>query len=229
MSKKLKVLGLALMAVCAFGAVSAVGAQAAPVFTVNGISSGNEALASTVTPTPAGADYTLVVPNLLKVTCKKAEIDNGHITVGTDEGTIESITFFECEVLQPNGEKTTCKVQGGTPAKNGEIHTLPVRVTLSTGPAGQHYVTFLEDPPSTLFVELKITECGLEGKTKITGTAVGAVLSSETLATNQEIEASEAIQNASGKSLLIGARKMFLIGKFDIHLASDRNWGVSGW
>jgi hypothetical protein len=226
MGKKLKVLMLALTAVCAFGVVSAAGAQAAgPVFTVNGVTSGSEALSSTVTVT--STNLTLKVPSTLSIVCKKAELDEGTIKVGTNEGTVKSITFFECEVLDKNGAATTCKVQGGTPAKNGEIHTKPVKLALSTGPAKEHLVTF--EPEEEIFVEVNITECALEGKTKIKGTAVAKSLSGETLTASQELESSEAIQNASGKELLYGTKKSSLTGKIDVKLASGRTWDVSGW
>jgi hypothetical protein len=226
MSKKLKFLGLALMAVCAFSVVSAAGAQAAgPVFTVNGVTSGNESLSSAVTVTSTSVAFK--VPNLWSIACKKLELDEGIIKVGTNEGTVKSITFFECEVLDKNGAATTCKVQGGTPAKNGEIHTKPVKLTLSTGPAKEHLLTI--EPEEEIYFELNVTECSLEGKMKLKGVITAKALGGETLTATQELESSEAIQNASGKELLYGTRKMFLIGKVDTKLTSGRTWDVSGW
>jgi hypothetical protein len=227
MSKKLKLLGLALMAVCAFAAIPAAGAQAAgPVFTVNGVTSGNEALSSAVPVTSTTVAFK--VPGLWSITCKKTEFDEGTIKVGTNEGTIKSITFFECEVLGKNGEATTCKVQGGSPAVNGQIHTNPVKLELSTGPKSQHYVTFLEDGVAN-FAELKFTECTLEGKFKIHGITVFGALGAETFTASQELESSEAIQKASEKKFLYVERELFFIGKTDIKLASGRTWDITGW
>ncbi len=227
MSKKLKMMGLALIAVCALGAASAGGAQAAvPEFTVSGGTSGaHEPLAEETTVTPTGGDYTLTVTNFLRVTCTSAKLDEGFIIDNGSEGTIKSITFFGCSVRTTTGGTTTCLVQGGTPEKNGEIHTNAVKITLKTV-GTKHIVTF-EPDEGTVFVKIKITECALEATSNVTGTVgAEALTASGTLATNQELESSQATSEAGSDSLLFGTRTSWLDGKVDIHLASDRNWGV---
>ncbi len=227
MGKKLKVLSLALFIVCAFGAASAGSAQAAvPEFTVSGGTSGaHEALAEETTVTPAGGDFTLTETNFLRITCTALKLDEGFIIDNGSEGTIKSLTFFGCSVRTTTGGTTTCLVQGGTPERNGEIHTNAVKLTLKT--VGTKHVVTFEPDSGEVFVQLKITECALEGTTNVTGTiGTEALTASGTLATNQELESSQATSEAGGDAVRFGTRTAWLDGKVDLHLASDRNWGV---
>ncbi len=67
-----------------------------------------------------------------------------------------------------------------------------------------------------------------EGPAKLKGNVAAQVLSpaSGVLATNLELETSQAISQAAGTKLLYGARESFLDSKVDVHLESDGNWGV---
>jgi hypothetical protein len=225
MSKKLKVLGLALIVVCAFGAVSA-SAQAAPKFTVEGVSSGSEAIASNATVT--STTLTLTVKNLLRITCKKVTIGGGSVTVLGATLTAPSISWFECDVDSNTGvTQPLCSVKssGGAPA--GTITTNGLTGTL-VDVAGSSYVTFTPTT-GTSFVNIEVTgeECGLATTANVTGTAVAKILNpaAGVLATNVELESSQAISEAAGDKLLFGAREAWLDGKVDLHLTSDRNWG----
>jgi hypothetical protein len=229
MRKNFKAMGLVLLAVCSFGAVSAAGARgAAPEFTVEGLAAGAKApLAENITVTPTGGTLSLTVPNLLQIACTEGKFDEGFIVNKTGEGTIKSLTLFGCVLQGPKGETTSCEVRGGTPETKGQIHTLPLKIALSTGSSGQHYMTFVEDI-GELLGELRITECALEGKYKLRGAIATQVLSpaSGVLAATSELETSEAVQKASGKRIPFGGREMFPLGKLDIKLASGGKWGV---
>jgi hypothetical protein len=222
MSKKLKVLGLALIVVCAFGAVSA-SAQAAPKFTVSGVTSGTEKIAETATPT---GTLTLTVPGLLRLTCTTLKIKDGTIKVGTDENSAESLIFGGCSVDGPSGEALpgcTVKNVGGTA---GTIATSSLTSTLvNVGEEG--YITF--KPTGTNFVEIRVegSPCAPEGTYKVTGTAATTIESPKpgVLQTTASIVASEAVQKAAGDKLLFGTREAFLDATVGLHLESDKNWG----
>jgi hypothetical protein len=225
MSKKLKVLGLALIVVCAFGAVSA-SAQAAPKFTVEGVSSGSEAIAPGTTVT--STTLTLTVKNLLRITCTGLTVNGGTITVETDAGSATSLGFTGCSVDSNTGvAQPLCEVKSSGGAPNGTINTNGVTATLVTV-AGSSYVTFT--PTSgTSFVNIEITrsECALATTANVTGTAVAKILNpaAGAKATNVELESSQAISEAAGDKLLFGTREAWLDGKVDLHLTSDRSWG----
>lgn len=225
MSKQLKVVCLALMAVLAIGALSASAAQAAPKFTVEGVASGSETLAESVTVTKFGSEttpsLTLTVPKFLNITCTGGKIKGGKITVGGETDSAESLSFTTCKVLGPNNESTVCLVKnvGGT---NGTIATGSLTSKLKTvGTSAYDVFT----PVGANFVEIRITECALEGTYKVTGTASLKVLTSGLALTNED-EANATIAGAAETKLFFGARESFLDGKVDLSLASGRKFGV---
>ncbi len=228
MSPKVKMLGLALIAICSVGAASAGVAQAAvPEFTVEGEAAGvHVPLAEETTVTPAGGDYTLTVTNLHRITCTSLKLDEPFIVNELNEGTVKSLTFFGCSIRTTTGGNTPCRVEGGTPARNGEIHTLPVKLTLKT--VGTRHVVTVEPDDGTVIVQIKITECALEGTSNLTGTIGTEVLSpaSGVLAANLELESSQAINEATGDEVRFGARSAWFDGKVDIRTASGRKLGV---
>lgn len=226
MSKQLKTIFLALMAVLAIGAVTASAAQAEPTFTVEGVAAGTvEPIAETTLVTTVGTEYTpsltLTVPGFFTITCTGLNVKKGTITNKTAKNAADSLSFTTCKVLGPKNESTFCLVKnvGGT---NGTIATGSLTSTLVTiGTSTYDTVT----PVGVTFVELKISECALEGTYKVTGTAATKVLSAG-LNTYVELESNEAIAKAAGTRLFFGAREAYLDGKVDLHLVSDRNWGV---
>jgi hypothetical protein len=208
MSKKLKVLGLALIVICAFGALSA-SAQAAPKWTVSGVASGTEPITETATVT--SSKLTLTVGKFFWVTCSTLKISGGTITVGTDIGSAASLAFGGCSVDDTKGhplpECTTIKNVGGT---NGTIKTKAVDSTL-TNSGGVGFVEFAPASGSTL-AELEVgpAPCLVAGTYNFVATISAKLLSpsSGVLQTNQELETNGGCD-----------------GKVDLHLVSDRNWG----
>ncbi len=130
MGKKLKVIGLAFVVVCAFGAASA-SAQAAIHWNVNGsaLASGSEEKVSeavTVTENPV-----LTVEGLLRLSCTGIKINEGVI-VGTSTDKAKSLSFTGCSVQNTKGEtqaKCTVKSEGGTVGTilNDREHLRPER------------------------------------------------------------------------------------------------------
>jgi hypothetical protein len=226
MSKKLKASGLVLLVVCAFGAVTA-SAQAAPKFTVSGITSGKEAIAEAAVPNGA---LILTVPGQLRITCSALRIKHGSITVGTDEGAVEALDFGGCSVDNNAGTAVpNCTVHDSlTGFVGGTIRTNPMTATLvNIGEEG--YVTF--KPTGTTFATIEIEStgqpCALEGTFAVSGTSISTVEAPKAgiLATTVSLVWSEAIQKAGGDKLLFGVKEAFLDGTVGLRLASDRSWG----
>jgi hypothetical protein len=226
MSKKLKVLGLALIVVCAFGAISA-SAQAVPKFTIEGGGSGAIRTTTVNTTSTNGGKLTLTVKGLLWITCSSVGVEGGSVTNGTDEGSATSLKFAGCSIDNTSGvAQPLCNVKSAGAAPVGTIETNALTATL-VNVGGVGHVTF--KPNTGTFVEVVVggAECALAGTNKITGTAVAKIESpaAGTLATTVTLEASQAISEAAGDKLLYGQREAWLDGTIDLALASDANWG----
>jgi hypothetical protein len=224
MSSKLKVLGLALIVVCAFGAVTAV-AQAAPKFTVSGITSGKEAITEEATPNGV---MTLTVPGKMRITCTTLTIKNGTITVGTDENAAEALDFGGCTVDQSNGTALPkCSVHDNLANPvDGTIRTNALTSTLvNIGEEG--YVTF--KAASGNFVNIVVTgeTCPVAGTYPVAGSVNTTIESpaAGVLATTVSLTSSQAIQEKGGDKLTVGTVESFLDGTVSLRLVSDRNWG----
>jgi hypothetical protein len=223
MSNKLKVLGLALIVVGAFGAASA-SAQAAQ-FTVEKVAAGaKEPIAEAATPT---GTLTLTVPGQLRITCTTLKLKNGSITVGTDEGTVESLDFGTCTVDNNAGEAVPhCTVKDGLAgAVSGTIRTNPISATL-VKIAEEGYVTFKPESGTT-FVTLVIEGCPLEASFPVTGTLNTTIEAPKpgVLATSASLVANAEVQKAGGDAVLFKAKEAILDATVGLHLVSDRNWG----
>jgi hypothetical protein len=223
MSRKLKVIGLSLVAVCALGAASA-SAQVSQ-FTV---SSGSGAIATSTAVTSTNLELT--VTGLLNLTCTGLNVEGGSVTSGTDAGSATSLSFTGCSVDSTKGVAQTGCVVKNTGGTAGTIATGGLTATLvKIGTAG--YVTFA--PTGTEFVNITISAasgktCALSGAYPVTGQALVKIVSpaNGVLATNVELESSQAIQETGGADhLKFEGRESFLDGKVDLHLASDLNWG----
>jgi len=224
LSRKFKVMGLALMVVSAFSAFAAA-AQAAPQFTVGG------SKVTTTVPlrtTTVPGDFVLRVPSLpLEVTCTELHIESGAINSPTDVSAT-SLVFTNCVV---SSNPTKCQVTnvGGTV---GTIVTGALTGTLATVGTG---TDLLLSPAATNFVELEVTakagqSCPVSGKYKIAGTAA-VKMTTGTNATTVSGESSEAIQKAydvtaGAVKLTVGAKEAFLSLSTSFALESDGNWGV---
>ena len=225
MSKMLKITGLALLAVLALGAASAASAQALPIWTVEGVASGTEAVAEAGTVTKVGSEilpsFDVTVASFFRITCSGFRVKIKRISIGFETASTESLALTGCKVLGPKGEATVCLVKnvGGT---NGTILTGSLTSKLTTkGSLPYEIIT----PVATNFVEIRITECALEGTYKVTGSAAVKILTSG-LATSVEIESNEAIAKAAETKLLFGSREAFLNLKVDTQLVSGKKWGI---
>ncbi len=225
MSKKLKLGGLALIVACALGVIPA-SAQATPQFTVEGVSSGNEAIASTTTVTPVGGVLTLTVPGHLSITCTGLTVNGGSVTVDSDQGSATSFSLTGCSVDDSKGvEQPNCKVRnvGGVA---GTITTGGLTMTVvEVGSAG--YVTFKSTKTTLVEILIEGASCSLASTTAVSGT-IGMKISSPVkgvLATTVELESSQAIQEAGKDTLTFGLTMAYLDGRIDLHLTSDRKWG----
>jgi hypothetical protein len=223
MSNKLKVLGLALIVVCAFGAVTAV-AQAAPKFTVlNG--AGKEPIAEEAVPNGV---MTLTVPGKMRITCTTLTIKGGTITVGTDENAAESLDFGGCDVDDKNGNTLPkCFVHDNLAgAVDGTIRTNPLTSTL-INIAEEGYVTFKAAAGN--FVNLVVTgeECPVAGNYGVAGSVNTTIEApaKNVLATTVSLTSSQAIQEKGGDKLTVGTIEAFLDATVSLRLVSDRNWG----
>jgi hypothetical protein len=230
MGRKFKVIGLALMAVFAFSAFASAAAEAAPNWTVEGKEFTGEAeIAESVTVKKLGTETTassiLTVPEDLQITCTKITADSGKI-FSVLKDTVKSLTFETCKVLTSTGGSTVCLVKnkGGT---NGSIHTVPLNSELKT----VNSVVYDFFSPENLkeenepFVEIVITECGLEGTFKVTG-SVALKPETETNAVELGGEASASIQTAAGAALKFGTHPAVLDAKVGLKLKNGKTWGV---
>jgi hypothetical protein len=229
MSQKFKALGLALVVVCAFGVVSAAGAQAAN-WTVGGKAiTSSQAIAETalltkVNPEEKQASSTLTVPKLgITLTCTSLKVTGGQITP-TNTGSATGLDFAGCIVASaPN----VCQVHS-VGAAVGSINTLSLAAELKTVTGKGTFAVF--KPTGATFVEIVIEKiptktCAVSGTYAVTGSAALKVATG-TSATFLEGTANEEIQTAAGVELLFGSKPAVLDAKVDLALASDANWGV---
>jgi hypothetical protein len=233
MSRKFKSIGLALMVVCAVGAVSAGAAQAAgtpPNWTIAGKTL-KEATANsteTVNVTPTGTLALTVPATGLQITCTTLSAPGAEI-FGEREDSATSLTFGNCSVTESPG----CEVlnKGGV---GGTIATPGVKSELKTVGGVVYDIFTPAEPPTfvTIVVRKKTgMSCALstgEAGSKVSG-SVGASFVSNGPAVTLEGQASEAIQKASGASLKFGENPAFLSGKIDFALSGANkgmNWSV---
>ena len=237
MSKKLKIVGLAVFAVCAFMAVSASGASAIPpnwtVETTGGtvsIPSAGSSIGCELMPTSTEATSTLEVPGLLTLSGKGLHVEGCALT-GPETDTVKKITFTNVVVGNVN-----CQVRGLTNGDAiGTISTVPlasklVRIGTIT------YDTFTPEAETNgLFVEIEVTpksgvSCPVSGKYKIKGSVNATVPASGTLATERTLifnKPDEEVTKASDKLTFgPGAVESFLTVTAALRQTNDLKWGV---
>jgi hypothetical protein len=237
MSKKLKAMGLALVALCAFGAVSAGAAQAAAPHWRTATSdplNGTKNIREVVTLLPrvtgeSPVSTELPLPPLGILHGTGLKVIGGKITgngtiAGSNTGSATSLSFTGVTVTTAPG----CGVKnvGGA---NGTINTSAVNAELS----GESPTYALFKPSgTTVFVEIEIfkkseTEtCAVSGKYKVEGTAALQILNPNKMEEYVEAESTEAIQKASGQSLTFGKKPTYLDAKGRIFLNPTELWGV---
>jgi hypothetical protein len=230
MSNKLRLIGLAIAAVSAFGAVSAGAAQAAPHWTVETSNpfTGEEKLAETVALTPRVAGESpptteLTIPSLgISYNSTGLSVQGGAIN-GTNKLSATSLSFTGVTVTNAAG----CRVRnaGGT---FGTIKTEPLKAELSTiGTATYLLLT----PVGTNFVTIEVTKaegktCAISGSYATSGTFALQV-QTETMNGSEELTSNEAAQKASGKEVRFASKPLYFDATIDLSLASGKKWGVA--
>jgi hypothetical protein len=237
MTRKLKVIGLALMAVCAFAAVSAGAAQAAPQWKIEGttlpVGTTQEVEISAVT-TP----FTLEVVGLgINLKCTnidgKGTINNvttSGVTTGED-AIPAGVVFTGCEV---ENAPAKCQVDStsstGVTGAIGTITTEPVTTKLKTV-AGEVYDVF-SPPASGVFARIMISakegqSCAVSGNYEVKGTAA-QTLGSEAIELSSTFSAATA--TAAGTALTFGGKAATLTGVADFKLIKTnvgKKWGAT--
>ena len=224
MSRKIKMIGLALIAVSAFGAVSAGAAQAAPNWKIAGAEfTGTE----TVEGEGTGALKITVPAAGLVIECKKVVATGAEIKE-TFKDSASSLTASECSV--PGSPFCVVRNLGGT---NGTIATPAVKSELKT--VGGVVYDFFTPQTGTNFVTIVIEKsgggCALAtgaGGSEVTGSAALGVSAGEAVALTGT--ASEAIQKAAGAEIKFGLNQAHWDLTICIKLSGlnkGKNWGVN--
>jgi hypothetical protein len=231
----LKKLGIALLAVFAFGAIAANSAFAENGFEETGatwtynnaplgvgvkkelkVHLAEGTTKSTLETTVAGQELDLTATG---IECIECTIENKTGTVATADGFLQ---FTGVTVTKP----LNCSVPGGT------IKTKALTAILGMGPAGSTKDTVKFTPQSgTTFalVELTGASCPISGTYKVTGTqfAESAANTGVTL-TDQKITASAAIQKSAGtaSSLKFGENAATLTGSIEATIIGGGTFGA---
>jgi hypothetical protein len=235
MSKKLKIVGLALFAVCAIMAVAAGAAQATPNWTVETegkatIPKSTESYQITLAKEEETNTVmsTLNVPGLLELKGTGIHL-NGAKLFGEKFDSVESIVFTNVVVASAS---TVCQAQGATKADPvGTVTTVPLSTELVTI-GGIAYDTF-KPASGTEFVKIKITaksgkSCPISGTQTITGSIVGTVPVTGVLSTSNPLVFSEADEKAvePTDALKYGTSAAYLTTTVNLKLEGDQKWGV---
>jgi hypothetical protein len=233
MSKKLRIIGLAMCAVCAFMAVSAGAAQAVPNFTYTNtagkavIPTAAEALGIEVANKTAASE--LEVPGLLNLKGTSIAISGGVIT-GEKTATVKSISFSGVTV---SSLPANCQAKGTTVADPvGTITTAPLTAELVTI-GSIAYATF--KPEEEKFVTVKVEAlagsgktCPVSGNYPITGSVLATLPASGVHSTIQSLvfttEDEKLKEPTDG--LKFGTSAAYLITAPELKLSNDRPWGV---
>ncbi len=236
MGKKLKVIGLALVVVCAFGVASA-SASAAIHWNVGGseLTTGSEAVSETVTLEETELEggtknkaATLTVTGLLRLSCTGLKIEKGKI-IATSTDSASALVFTGCVVQSTAGVTQagcTVKSEGGTV---GTIKTSTGNTSALKAVGSKAYDVFTPES-GTNFATVVIAKsesgsCALSGTNKVTGTAA---LELEVGTNNAALKgvASAATASAAGTALKYGERAAILDGHGSLTLTSGKTWGV---
>lgn len=222
MSGKIKTIGLALIAVCAFGAVSAGASQAAaPNWKITGLNfTGTE----TIKAVNVGV-LKLTVPAIgLTIECQKLAAPGTEI-FGENKSSAGSLTFSECIVpglpdcdlysfSNPIGTIETVAVKSELKTVGGLVYDIV------TPAFGSGFVSILVQNTST---------CPLPAILKLSG-SLALLKPSLGETVGLASTASEPIQKASGATLVLGANPAYLDGALNSTLAGvhiGTPWGLN--
>jgi hypothetical protein len=210
MSKRNKVIGVALVALFAFSAIAA-SAQAADQWFVNGTT-----LPTTQTRAVKGKSGVsrLTTPGLgLSIVCNKDVITNAKITNVSTSGVVEAhiqaqVHFTECVVkTHPGLAATTCVVHSAG-AEGGTITTNLLTGKFNTSTGAHHAHVLLAPSSGTAFVEIEIEGCAFETgePLPVTGNVEGSITNpAEANVEQHETTVSFPETALSGSTLKLGA------------------------
>ena len=229
MSRKIKMIGLTLIAICAFGAVSAGAAQAAPNWTIEGKTLAAATASNTETIEVENTEsIRLTVPGItLTIECKKLATTGAEIKEEFKDSAT-SLTFSECKI--PGSPFCVVKNLGGV---NGTIATPAVKSELKTtdGVVYDYFTPQTGVNFVTIVIEKGGGGCALStgaGGSEVTGTV--ALETSIGEAVNLTAGSSEAIQKAATAALNFGLNPAYLDTEVDFRLSGankGKKWGVN--
>jgi hypothetical protein len=232
--KRMRVIGLTLVAALAIGAVAASGASAAEyIYKVNGVKL--EAGITKAISSKAKTPFILkgeIIGLKSETKCNKLKLaatEPAPVIKGGTPGTSEEkIVFEECS-----------GTLGGSPCKGVTVENTPalnevVTVVLPAANAGK-LATLFTPKTGTLFTTIKLKECGFvstEGKVEGTSAALGsegeAVVQTVTWAAPAE-EITK-VKKSSGAEVTVGLKfggnAATLEGIAEVELTSKEKWGT---
>jgi hypothetical protein len=246
MTKKLRLVGLAVVAVCAFGAISAGAAQADTAhWTVNETTLGSAAT-ETVKVAETNEAFLLKSASGIEIKCTSVATTGGKI-FETNKDSVEELTFSGCTVAEAplacqvdsteSPEKGTSSFGTIKTAKTKEGETikgldtnLVVKTSAATPPVASVYDIYTPTAKDTsgnlVFAYLMIApqtgkSCPVSGNYEVTGTAAGQVPvsnspSEETV--NQLNTFSPTTATEAGAALKLGTSAATLTGKASLAL-----------
>jgi hypothetical protein len=249
MNKKLRLAGLAIAAVCAFGAISAGAAQADTAhWTVNETTLGSTAT-ETVKVVETNEAFLLTILGGIEIKCTAVAVEEGKI-IETSKDSAKDLTFSGCTVpgapaacqvdSTESPEKGTSAVGTITATKNLDTNLI-VKTSTATPPVASVYdiytPTTLDAEGKKVFAYLMITaqagkSCTVSGNYELSGTAAAQAPVANSAAeetVNQSSTFSAASAAAAGTSLKIGTSNAKLTGKVSSALSganTGKKWGV---
>jgi len=230
--KRIKIFGLALVAVLALGAMAASGASAALEYLVGGVllASGGLKLIT------ASAEKPFILKGealgiKTTVECKNLKLKTGAEIVGGDPGiSHETVIFEECVALAPAECVGKAVAVENTPVNN--------ELTMVVKPAAQagKIATLFTPSSGTLFTKITFSGCLLNITAEVTGNAAalsepekidalkGLLLFKEGAEEITEVEKSTGAKTKV--ELKFDGNKATLEGATLVALVSDELWGI---
>jgi hypothetical protein len=210
--RSLKLVGLAVVAVMAFGAVAA-NAASARSWNVNG-----SALSGSTGVTCSGGPFTLGTEiGGLAIQLHATGVECFSSVITSPGGGSETLKFTGVKVEKPS---TKCTVPGG------DITTNPIRITFLEVPGRTHlYLEVLPASGSEYFT-LAISGCAIAGEYPFEGSIAGEGEVWGTELVEQPLNFSSAIDSVTGHHLTFGGEAASLTGTAKLKLTSGLKFGA---
>jgi hypothetical protein len=216
-------------------------ASASPHWTVEGKAfAGTESLAETVTLEDLGTEsvpkFALTLPfgHSAEASCGKLAFKGAKISENSRFGSTQ-VSLSGCAVVTyPRGAPTNCTGEDGAGGSPGTINLNPVSGKLVEGAEGKIYLVLTPASGSLLTTvrggNVIGSPCAISGVTSLTGAfalEVHTVTEGSPARSNLGAVASTTVQSAARTEMWWGNDSAWPFGKFQLHLASGQNWGVS--